>query len=53
MKITAARTRAACGLVGPAAFTAAWALATARQPGYSIANEHISGLAAPDAQSPA
>ncbi|MGZ5327189.1 MAG: DUF998 domain-containing protein [Actinomycetota bacterium] len=52
MGITAARMRAACGLVGPAAFTAAWALATARQPGYSIANEHISGLAAPDANVP-
>ena len=52
MGITAARMRAACGLVGPAAFTAAWALATARQPGYSIANEHISGLAAPDAKAP-
>ncbi|MGE5225748.1 MAG: DUF998 domain-containing protein [Planctomycetaceae bacterium] len=43
---------AACGLVGPAAFTAAWLLATRRQPAYSIANEHISGLAAPDAASP-
>jgi hypothetical membrane protein len=52
MGTTAARMRAACGLLGPAAFTAAWALATARQPGYSIANEHISGLAAPDAQAP-
>lgn len=39
--------------MGPAAFTAAWALATARQPNYSMANEHISGLAAPDAQAPA
>jgi len=53
MGITAARFRAACGLMGPAAFTAAWALATARQPNYSVANEHISGLAAPDAQAPA
>ncbi len=52
MGTTAARLRAACGLVGPAAFTAAWAFATARQPGYSIANEHISGLAAPDARDP-
>lgn len=51
--ITAARLRAACGLIGPAAFTGAWALATARQPDYSFANEHISGLAAPDAQAPA
>jgi Protein of unknown function (DUF998) len=46
------RLRAVCGLVGPAAFTAAWAVGTARQPGYSAANEHISGLAAPDARAP-
>jgi hypothetical membrane protein len=52
MGTIAARARAACGLVGPAAFTAAWAIATARQPGYSLANEHISGLAAPDAHAP-
>jgi hypothetical protein len=44
--------RTACGVVGPAAFTAAWAVATLRQPGYSIAHEHISGLAAPDAEQP-
>jgi hypothetical membrane protein len=42
----------ACGVLGPAAFTVAWAAASARQPGYSLANEHISGLAAPDARSP-
>ena len=48
----AARLRAAGGLLGPAAFTAAWALGTVRQPGYSVANEHISGLAAPDADAP-
>ncbi|MDH4111789.1 MAG: DUF998 domain-containing protein [Actinomycetota bacterium] len=42
----------ACGLVGPAAFTAAWAAASSRQPDYSMANEHISGLAAHDARSP-
>ena len=50
-----ARTRQAlalCGLIGPAAFTAAWALGTVRQPGYSVAHEHISGLAAPDADNP-
>ena len=34
------------------AFTAAWAVGTVRQPGYSVANEHISGLAAPDARAP-
>jgi hypothetical protein len=44
--------RAACGLLGPAAFTAAWLVATRRQPSYSVANEHISGLAAPDAEVP-
>ena len=42
-----------CGLLGPAAFTAAWIAASARQPGYSPVNEHISGLAAPDAHAPA
>jgi hypothetical protein len=44
--------RSACGLLGPAAFTVAWAVSTRRQPVYSIANEHISGLAAPDAEVP-
>lgn len=44
--------RAACGLLGPAIFTAAWLAATARQKGYSVAVEHISGLAAPDASAP-
>jgi len=43
----------ACGLLGPAAFTAAWIAGSSRQPGYSVANEHISGLAAPDARTPA
>ena len=38
--------------MGPAAFTAAWGIATARQDGYSIRGEHISGLAAPDADHP-
>jgi hypothetical protein len=46
------RWRAACGILGPAAFTAAWVIGTTRQPGYSVANEHISGLAALDARSP-
>jgi len=46
------RLRAACGAIGPAAFTAAWAASTARQSGYSIRDEHISGLAAPDAEAP-
>lgn len=48
----AARVRAACGIVGPVAFTAAWAISGARQAGYSIRHEHISGLAAPDARDP-
>jgi hypothetical protein len=43
--------RAAAGLAGPAAFTAAWLVAGTREPGYAVANEHISGLAAPDARS--
>jgi Protein of unknown function (DUF998) len=47
------RLRAACGMVGPAAFTAAWITSTPRQQGYSIAEEHLSGLAAPDARDPA
>jgi uncharacterized protein DUF998 len=46
------RVRAACGLLGPAAFTAAWIVSTRRQSGYSLAHEHISGLAAPDAEDP-
>ena len=46
------RLRAACGLVGPALFTAAWVTSTVRQDGYSIAEEHLSGLAAPDAHDP-
>ena len=46
------RLRAACGVIGPAAFTAAWIASTVRQEGYSIAEEHLSGLAAPDARDP-
>ncbi len=48
----AATARALCGLMGPAAFTTAWVIGTRRQPGYSIAHEHISGLAASDAEEP-
>src|SRR6266487_6013212 len=40
------------GVIGPAAFTAAWVTSTVRQTGYSIAEEHLSGLAAPDARDP-
>jgi hypothetical membrane protein len=39
-------------VIGPAAFTAAWLVGTVREPGYSVSDEHISGLAAPDARSP-
>lgn len=46
------RLRAACGVLGPVGFTAAWAAAGAGQAGYSVAVEHISGLAAPDAVRP-
>jgi len=44
--------RAACGLIGPAAFTAAWLVVGSRQPHYPAADEHISGLAALDAEHP-
>lgn len=44
--------RAACGLIGPAAFTAAWLIGGWRQPRYPVADEHISGLAALDAEHP-
>lgn len=42
----------ACGVLGPAAFTAAWVAGGSRQSGYSVANDHISGLAAHDARTP-
>ena len=44
--------RAACGLVGPAAFTTAWLVNGQRQPRYPVIDEHISGLAALDAEHP-
>ena len=47
-----ARLGARAGIVGPAAFTAAWLFSGRRQRDYSIRNEHISGLAAPDARDP-
>jgi hypothetical protein len=40
------------GLLGPAAFTAAWLLAAGRQDEYQVRHEHISGLAAKDAVDP-
>jgi hypothetical protein len=48
--VSVARTLA--GVAGPVAFTAAWILSGRRQDGYSLAHEHISGLAAPDAEAP-
>jgi len=47
------RARLAGGVLGPVAFTAAWVVSTVRQPSYTVAHEHISGLAAPDARTPA
>ena len=42
----------AAGIFGPAAFTVAFTSSERRQEGYSIRDEHISGLAAPDARNP-
>ena len=47
---TASTLRALCGLAGPAAFTAAWAIGARMQPSYDVAHEHISALAAIDAE---
>ena len=46
------RLGALCGLLGPAAFTAAWLIAQRRQDEYQFRHEHISGLAAKDANDP-
>jgi Protein of unknown function (DUF998) len=46
------RLGAACGVLGPVAFTAAWLVAQRRQDEYQVRNEHISGLAARDATDP-
>ncbi len=46
------RLTTACGVLGPAAFTAAWLLAQRRQDEYQVRHEHISGLAARDATDP-
>ena len=43
---------AACGLIGPVVFTTAWLVNGARQRDYPVADEHISGLAALDADHP-
>ena len=44
------RFRAAAGIVGPAAFTAAWIAESLRQSGHDVMSFQISGLAAPDAK---
>jgi hypothetical protein len=49
---TFGRLRAACGVLGPAAFTAAWLVGMRHQEDYAVSHEHISGLAAPDAEVP-
>jgi hypothetical protein len=46
------RLGALCGLLGPVAFTAAWLVAQRRQDEYQVRHEHISGLAAKDANDP-
>src|SRR5688500_4565737 len=46
------RLGALCGVLGPAAFTAAWLVAQRRQDEYQVRHEHISGLAAKDATDP-
>lgn len=46
------RLGAVAGLVGPAAFTLAWIVASLRQPGLSFTIVQISGLAALDARDP-
>jgi hypothetical protein len=43
---------ALCGVLGPATFTAAWLVAQGRQDEYEVRHEHISGLAAKDANDP-
>ncbi len=43
---------AIAGVLGPAAFTAAWVAAAFRQPGLAFAAPQISGLAADDARDP-
>ena len=46
------RLGAACGVIGPIAFTVAWLVAARRQEEYLVRHEHISGLAARDAVDP-
>jgi hypothetical protein len=51
-RLTLDRLAALAGVAGPAAFTTAWLVNGARQDGYPVAHEHISGLAAHDADHP-
>jgi hypothetical protein len=46
------RLGALCGVLGPVAFIAAWLVAQRRQDEYEVRHEHISGLAAKDANDP-
>ena len=46
------RLAALCGIAGPALFTAAWVADSLRQPGHSMAEVQLSGLAADDARDP-
>lgn len=46
------RLPAACGLAGPALFTAAWVAASLRQAGHPATEVQLSGLAADDARDP-
>jgi hypothetical protein len=51
-RLTLDRLEALAGVAGPVAFTAAWLVNGFRQDGYPVAHEHISGLAAHDADHP-
>jgi uncharacterized membrane protein HdeD (DUF308 family) len=46
------RLAALCGIAGPALFTAAWVAGSLRQPGHSMTEVQLSGLAADDARDP-
>jgi hypothetical protein len=52
MAVGGFRLRAACGILGPLAFTGAWVAGSLRQAGHSMAEVQLSGLAAPDANDP-
>jgi hypothetical protein len=52
MEVGGFRLRAACGVLGPLAFTGAWVAGSLRQAGHSMAEVQLSGLAAADARDP-